>query len=408
MALRLPSLLIFWLLLLSISHALAQTEAPPAGGEAVVERVGPSVVIVIARKGQDSPVYATGLIGRSDGVLFTAYHAVKDAREVQVRLKNGEIYDQVELIGFDARRDVAALRISASGLPTLPAASAAEIRSGQSVFVLSHAAGLTWTASSGIVSGIRMADEVPGAGSGYRVVQFTAPISPGSSGGVVVDADGRALGLVVGTLTGGQNLNFAVPLESFAGLANASGGSTFASGAGLQLPAAAKESKPVGLPPKEPAPLTARQPGVFTPGQPVAQPVNPAGEELSGAIQSHNPLQILRTFRSVYIVSKTVYAKSEVIQSALHKEPAFAAWGLYMVADPQVADLRLTIDRPLFTFTYTYELAHQNSGIILDTGRVKGASDGAVAPKIARLVVEKIAEARGWPAGMEPPTKKKE
>ena len=125
-------------------------------------------------------------------------------------------------------------------------------------------------------------------------------------------------------------------------------------------------------------------------------------------IQSHDPTQILRTFHTIYILSKTVYAKPEVIQSALQKEPAYAAWGLLMVTDPQVADLRLTIDRPLFTFTYTYELAHQNSGIILDTGRVKGASDGAVAPKIARLVMQRVATARGWPQGIAPTKKEKE
>jgi hypothetical protein len=137
----------------------------------------------------------------------------------------------------------------------------------------------------------------------------------------------------------------------------------------------------------------------------VAQPLNPGGAELSGSIQSRDPVQILRTFRSVYVLSKTVYAKPEVIQSALQEEAAFSAWGLFLVADSQVADLRLTIDRPLFTFTYTYELAHQNTGIIVDTGKVKGASDGVVAPKIARLIVQRIATVRGWPAGVEPPKK---
>ncbi len=404
MALRTFSVSAFFVFLSLIALALAQTE-PELSGDAVLERVGPSVVVVIAGSA-NGPVYATGLVGRSDGTVLTAYHAVKDAREVQVRLKNGEIFDQVALIGFDARRDVAALRISATGLRALPNASLADIRSGQTVFVLSHAAGLTWSASSGIVSSIRMADEVPGAGKGYRLLQFTAPVSPGSSGGVVVDGQARVVGLVTGTLTGGQNLNFAVPIESVSGLANSAGGMTFASGASLQLPAAARD-KSVALPAKEPVPLTPRAPDAFATSQPVvAQPVNPSGEELSAAIQNRDPRQILRAFRSVYVLSKTTYAKPEVIQSALHKEPAFQAWGLFMVADPQVADLRLTIDRPLFTFTYTYELAHQNSGIILETGKVKGASDGVVAPKIARSVVERIAEARGWPPGIEPVRKK--
>ena len=76
-----------------------------------------------------------------------------------------------------------------------------------------------------------MADEVPGAGSGYRLIQVTAPASPGSSGGVLVDERARALGIMTGSLSRGQNLNFAVPVDSVAGLATATGGTAFASGA---------------------------------------------------------------------------------------------------------------------------------------------------------------------------------
>src|ERR1039458_1193654 len=52
---------------------------------------------------------------RSDGVLLTSYHALKNAREVQVRLKSGETFDRAVLMGVDERRDVAAVRISEIG-----------------------------------------------------------------------------------------------------------------------------------------------------------------------------------------------------------------------------------------------------------------------------------------------------
>jgi putative serine protease PepD len=397
--------LILVLLLGTIALAQQAASVPASAPEDIVERSGSSVVLVIARKAQEQPVYATGVVGRSDGIILTAYHAVKDAREAQVRLKNGEIFDQVELIAFDARRDVAALRIPAVGLPTLPMASLAETRAGQPVLVVSNPAGLSWSASSGIVSSVRMADEVAGAGSGYRVLQFSAPVSPGSSGGVVLDAQGRALGLVVGTVTGGQNLNFAVPLESIAGLANGTGGTPLGAGTSLRLPQT-QEVKTASLPSRDPAPPPLRQPDAFAGTQIAVQPINPSSAELSEVITAHDPNEILRKFRSMYVISKTLYAKPEVIQSALQKEPALAAWGIVLVSDPQIADLRLTIDRPLFTFTWTYELAHQNSGIILDTNRVKGASDGAIAPKLAHTLVQKIASARGWPKGLEPEKKK--
>lgn len=85
------------------------------------------------------------------------------------------------------------------------------------MFAVKNGAGLPWTASSGVISAVRSADEVPGAGSGYRLLQFTAPLSPGSSGGVLVDGQARALAIVVGFLSAGQNVNFAIPLDSIVG-----------------------------------------------------------------------------------------------------------------------------------------------------------------------------------------------
>ncbi|OLB88171.1 MAG: hypothetical protein AUI12_05380 [Acidobacteria bacterium 13_2_20CM_2_57_6] len=201
----------------------------------MVERVSPSAVSILVGKGDGQVAgVASGVIIRSDGVILTANHVVKGMRELQVRLKSGEIYDQVELMASDERRDVAALRIAATGLPVLPVGNSTNAASGAAVFVVSNAVGLPWTASSGILSATRMAEDVPGAGSGYRILQFTAPLSPGSSGGVLVDAEARILGIVVGSLSVGQNINFAVPIESVAGLANASGGTRFDSGGRLQ------------------------------------------------------------------------------------------------------------------------------------------------------------------------------
>ena len=200
-----------------------QTPSPALAGTEVVELANPSVALVLFGESGGTQGYATAVVVRSDGVLLTAYHAVKNAREVQVRLKNGEVFDRVELIAYDDRRDVAALRIPATGLTAVQTGGLPDARAGLPVYVISHAAGLTWSASSGIVSGVRMAEDIPGAGSGYRVVQFTAPVSPGSSGGVLADAQGRAVGIVVGALPGGQNLNFAVPLESVVGLATVAG-----------------------------------------------------------------------------------------------------------------------------------------------------------------------------------------
>ena len=109
------------LVVASLPIANAQTTAPALSGDQVVERVSPSAVSILVGKGDGQVAgVASGVIIRSDGVILTANHVVKGMREVQVRLKSGEIYDQVELLASDERRDVAALRVSATGLPVLP------------------------------------------------------------------------------------------------------------------------------------------------------------------------------------------------------------------------------------------------------------------------------------------------
>ena len=162
---------------LTLSLTLAQTPPSVLAGEQIIDRASPAVVLILAGPG-DGKVSAigSGLVIRSEGIVLTANHVVKGMREVQVRLKNGDIYDRVDLIASDERRDIAALRIPAAGLTVLPMANSADVRAGTPLFVISNGAGLPWTASSGVLSSARMADEVPGAGSG---------LPPGMGGTVV-------------------------------------------------------------------------------------------------------------------------------------------------------------------------------------------------------------------------------
>ena len=388
---------------LSASLLTARAQSSTSAGADVVQRIAPSVALVLAGEGGSMQEVGIGLIVKSDGVLLTTYHAVQGANGVQVQLRSGEIFDRVELVAYDWRRDVAALRISGTGLPAAPVGGLTDVRASQEVHVLSHTPGRTWTTSAGNISGIKMADEVPGAGQGYRLVQFTAPISPEASGGVLVDAQGRALGIAVGSLSGGQNLNFAVPLESVLGLAQMSGGTPFAPSAG---PRPATQEAAAPLPEAAPPPRRGIEVFRATESEPEVLQINPGAPELSRVIDSHDPIQILRNFRTMFIVSRTVWLKVDLMQEAMQKEPAFAAWGLAIVSDPRIADVRLTVDRVLFTWTWTYELVHQNSGIVLATGKMNAIAGGAATSKIADAVVGQISRARGTPEGVASPKKR--
>jgi len=356
------------LVAIALSRASAQTTAPALSGDQVVDQVSPAVVLILVSSGngQVSGI-GSGLIVRSDGIVLTANHVVKGMREVQVRLKSGDIYDHVELVSADERRDVAALRIPATGLPVLPMANSAEVRAGSTVYVVSNGAGLPWTASSGVLSATRQAEDVPGAGGGYRLHQFTAPLSPGSSGGVLVDAQARALGIVVGFITPGQNVNFAVPVDSVAGLAAASGGSPFSSGARLQLPSAS---------------LVGNVPGPGTAARKL--PHSPAPE-----LPRPDQLQV----RTVSVHSKTIYIRRERLLDDIHKTSMFPRLGLQFADYGQTPDIAITVDRPVMTFDWTYTLVYQPNSLTFASGTVEATDEFDAGPKLAAAIVEQLAAA---------------
>ena len=377
--LNLLAIAVFWSV--SATNLMGQGGAPQTlSGDQVVERVSPAAVSILVGKGDGQVAgVASGVIIRSDGVILTANHVVRGMREVQVRLKSGEIYDQVELIASDERRDVAALRIPATGLPVLPVGNSANAASGATVFVVSNAVGLPWTASSGILSATRMADDVPGAGSGYRILQFTAPLSPGSSGGVLVDAEARILGIVVGSLSVGQNVNFAVPIDTIAGLGNASGGARFDSGSRLQ-PFGAKGTS-----------------AVAAPANPPAASVAPPGYTL--------PRPEQRQIHTISVHSKTIYLRRERLQDDIHKTPMFPQLGVRFADYGQSADVAITVDRPVMTFDWTYTMVYQPKLLTLASGTVEGTDEFDAGPKLAAAIVEQLAAAVMLPRGeLDKPT----
>ncbi len=333
-------------------------------GVRIAEQVAPSVVLILTGKGAgELDSVGSGLIVRADGVVLTAYHLIKDAREVQVRLKNGEVYDKVEMIGFDERRDVAALRVPAVGLPVLPRDETPEARVGSPVYVVSNPRGLPWTVSNGILSGVRLADDVAGAGTGYQLLQHTAPIAPGSSGGALVDEHGHALGIIVAS-AGAQNLNFAVPLRSVLGLASAQGRTAL--GAGTEL-----------------------------------RPPTPERAPAASSLLKTDPNEILRTAKIVYVRSNTEFFEAIQLQNELRKQADFAAWQMVIVDDYkgyELADLEVAIDRPLFTYTFTYSLKDRRTSIVLATGKVTAWDGNAAASQLAERIVENIKAARTPPA----------
>ncbi len=336
-------------------------------GEQIVEHVSPSVaLILVGQGGEQATAVGSGVIVKPDGILLTALHLVKGADTVQVRLKNGEIYDRVELIGTDERRDIAALHITASGLPAVSFVGTSEVKPGQAVMVVANPMGLAWSASSGVLSAQRLADDIPAAGSGYRLLQFTAPVSPGSSGGVLVDEKGRALAIVIGS-RGGQNLNFAVPLESVLGLADGTTKLAFRSGGELRL----KKGEKVPTPPAA-APIS---PATPVPGQP-------------GSLQTSRKL-FFPPERGVFFGFP-----SEPVLKKLLAQPEFKNGELAIVTSKNEADLVIELQRKSGTWDFTYLMTHPASGTVVGSGKVIAWDGVRAAPGISSQIIKRLRELR--------------
>lgn len=323
----------------------------------VAEKTMPSVVLVLTGNGDGKlDKLGTGIIVKNNGIILTAYHVVKDATQVQIRLKNGEIYDKVDLLGFDERRDVAALKISASDLSAVNF-SIEESKIGDKVFVISNPQSLGWTFADGVLSAARLADEIPNAGQGFRVLQFSAPVSAGSSGGLLTNENGQAIGLIVASMSSGQNLNFAIPLSAVKGLADSTNKvMSFGNGSALELPQAVR-------------PPTAN------------------------AIVNSDPQEMMRNAKIVYISSNSELISDKMLENALIANSDFTRWKMVIVNGwdkIKLADLEISLEHQLFTFDYRYTMTDRRTGIVLASEKVT-AWDGKIASdQFAKKIVKKL------------------
>ena len=78
----------------------------------------------------------------------------------------------------------------------------------------------------------------------------------------------------------------------------------------------------------------------------------------------------------------------------LQKRPKFAAWKILLVTDPRLADAELVIDRPLFTFIFTFSPADKQTSVILVSGKLTAWDGNTAAPRLAKEIIKRIKTAR--------------
>lgn len=220
---------IFGFALASLSMAVvtacstAQRPAKESGAAPVAvepRKDGPLSVADIAARSTKAIVsvrsensLGTGFIVRDDGWIATNFHVAAVPGELWVLLADGSRYPIVEVVNASRRHDLAILRIDAKGLPTLPLGNSDAVRPGDSVVAIGHPLGLEDTVSNGLVSAVRHVDD------DFDVLQISAPIAPGSSGGPLFNEKGEVIGVAAAIMRGGQNLNFGLPVKYVKNLA---------------------------------------------------------------------------------------------------------------------------------------------------------------------------------------------
>lgn len=189
---------------------LAGTIAAPGLGSAqsardIAQRTFPSVVLLLMEDAQGQPnSLGSGFFVRPN-VVATNLHVVRGTTRGTARIVGSSQRLSISgIVALDSVADLALLQVSGATAPALSLGDSRGLAVGDVVYAVGNPEGLEGTFSQGIVSGIRRIRS-------DTLLQITAPISPGSSGGPILDSSGAVVGVAVATFTEGQNLNFAVP-----------------------------------------------------------------------------------------------------------------------------------------------------------------------------------------------------
>jgi Tfp pilus assembly protein PilF len=182
----------------------AQSKRRPLAAQQIAASATPSVVVLFNLDGnRQVRALGSGFFVAS-GLVVTNLHVIKGAMSIFGRVVGTEGASRViEVVITDEDVDLAVLRFESLTGPALPLAAGLP-QVGETVYAIGNPKGLEGTFTQGIVSAIRRED---------GLIQTQVPISPGSSGGPLLNSRGEVVGVAVGTNPDGQNLNFVIPIS---------------------------------------------------------------------------------------------------------------------------------------------------------------------------------------------------
>lgn len=183
--------------LVSLHNTLAQT------AQQVARETLPSVVLVVGQKGKQKSITIGSGFWISSNRVVTNHHVIRGIKNLFIKqVGKKQLIKVKKVVIADSQKDLAVLEVEGNIGRELKL-SETSVAIGEDIYVIGNPEGLEGTLSQGIISQLRKID-------GKQFLQITAPVSPGSSGGPVLNKNGEVVGVVVGSMSKGQNLNFAI------------------------------------------------------------------------------------------------------------------------------------------------------------------------------------------------------
>lgn len=184
---------------------------------AVAQRLRPSIVEVTADASNGDKVHGSGVVFRDDGHILTNAHVIDGASSVRVVSADGRSLP-AKVVGADADTDIGVLKVDAA-MPAATLGSANGLQVGQQAIAIGSPLGLAGgpSVTVGVVSALGRPFDSAHGPMLVDMIQTDAPISPGSSGGALVDASGNVIGITTGIAVadgvGAEGLGFATPID---------------------------------------------------------------------------------------------------------------------------------------------------------------------------------------------------
>jgi hypothetical protein len=172
----------------------------------------PSVVLLVMEDANGVAIsVGSGFFVRSN-IIATNLHVIKGAKGGYAKLFKQKKKNEIAgTVGIDEEADLVLLFINGVKGKPLSIGESIKVQVGDEIYAVGNPLGFEGTFSKGIISGVRSTE------TGV-LFQITAPISPGSSGGPILNVQGKVVGISVATIKGGQNLNFAIPVNFLSSL----------------------------------------------------------------------------------------------------------------------------------------------------------------------------------------------